>query len=303
MDRRILCLLLGALAGCATPSPVPAPSTAVGVHRSPPRTFDTNLYWIEGPDGVVLVDTGFLPTDALALKARAEARTKKPVVLAVVLHANPDKFNGAAALSEAGVRVVTSAQVAALVPDVHTKRHRAFASRYPGEYPAEAPDLETFGDTTTTLEAAGLQLTLHVLGAGCSGAHVVLEWRRHLFVGDLVAHRTHAWLELGLTHEWKARLHELLELNPEHVHPGRGESGGPELLEAQLDYLSAVEHEVRAAAPSGPGDEAALRRARAAIEARYPGYDYPVFLRVGLPGIVARMAQQGNAKTLDRTER
>ncbi len=291
--RRTLLLLLFSTACASSPASRDdrAFSTGdprVGVYVSPARTFRTNSFFIEGPDGVVLIDTGFLPADGIRALERAERESGKRVVLAVVLHANPDKFNGTEALRSRGVRVITSSQVRALIPHVHEIRHRAFASRYPGEYPAQAPMPESFGDTTTRIDAAGTRLTLHVLGKGCSDAHVVLEWEGHVFVGDLVANRTHSWLELGHTDEWIERLREIERLSPRFVHPGRGASGGPELLRGEREYIERVVAIVREHAlgvPLGPEGLATLQRA---VEEAYPGYDFPVFLRIGLPAVAAR---------------
>lgn len=251
----------------------------VGVFVSSPRTFETNSFWIEGPDGLVLIDTQFLPSEGLRALEAAERATGKRVVLAVVLHANPDKFNGTRALQDRGVRVITSAQIAALIPAVHTLRHGWFASRYPNEYPDEAPAPEVFGDATTTLPIAGTEITLHVLGAGCSEAHVVVQWRDHVFVGDLVANESHSWLELGRVDEWRERLREIEAMAPRHVHPGRGPSGGVELLREERAYIDSVVEIVRA------NPDAEIPALAAQIEERYPGYGYPVFLRVGLPAV------------------
>lgn len=268
-----------------TPGPRAYGRSEVGVFVSSGRTFRTNLYWIEGPTGLVLIDTGFLPADALAAVERAQAATGKQVELAIVLHANPDKFNGTAALQAAGIRVVTTDAVAALIPQVHRLRHRAFAARYPGEYPDAPPVLEAVGDGVQTVTAGGTTVTIRSVGPGCSDAHAVVEWQGHVFVGDLVAHRYHAWLELGHLEAWQARLQEIAARGPVHVHPGRGRSGGPELLAAQASYLTAVADRVRAAAPALPMTSEARAELRAQIEADHPGYGFPVFLDIGLPAV------------------
>lgn len=287
MTRSAPLLLL--LAACATTPPPGAARDTVGVHTTPGRTFDTNLYWIPGPEGTVLIDTGFLAADVEAAVAEAEAATKRPVVAAVVLHPNPDKFNGAHALLARGIRVLTSRQVAEQVPAVHRLRHAAFADRYPGEYPGEAPTLEIFGDATTELMLGGAHLTLHVLGRGCSEAHVAVSWRGHIFVGDLVAHHTHSWLELGYLEAWQDTLRTLAALQPRRVHPGRGTSGGPALLEEQQAYLQTVIDLVRARRPTLPLSREDRDGLVAAMEARFPGYPYAVFLRVGMSEVVRRL--------------
>jgi glyoxylase-like metal-dependent hydrolase (beta-lactamase superfamily II) len=272
----------------------------VGRYVSSSWSFSTVSYWIEGDDGVVLVDTQFLPSAAQELVEVAERETGKPVVAAIVLHANPDKFNGTATLQARGIEVLTSAQVIAKIPEIHKKRLAAFGERYAPDYPTELPRPASFGDADVTLERAGLRLGLHVLGAGCSGAHVALSWEGHLFVGDLVANGAHSWMELGLSDQWLQRVDELQALAPTHVHPGRGGSGGPELLVAQAAYLRRVQALVTAEhaalteggrTPSEAEVEQALARVRTAIEREHPGYRFAVFLAIGLPAEWRRVAQ------------
>lgn len=280
-------------AGGSTPAPGPRPSgdPRVGTYVSSPRGFETSSYFIEGPEGVVVIDTQFMPSEARALLERAEAETGKPVVLAIVLHANPDKFNGTEVFERRGIRVVTSDQVCALIPEVDELRRGWFYERYAPDYPEETPSPECFGSETTTLEAGGLALRAHVLGPGVSGAHVVVEWEGHVFAGDLVANGNHGWLELGLTGEWLARLDEIAAMDPRRVHPGRGPSGGPELIAKQRAYIERVLDLVREAEPRLPIPAGAIESLRARIVEEYPGYGYDVFLRVGLPAVYTREAE------------
>lgn len=271
----------------AASAPAPSPTRledpadradGVGVFTSVPWTFDTNLYWIEGPEGVVVIDTLFLPREAERAIAHIEQVTQKPVVAAVVLHPNPDKFNGADAFRAHGARVVTSSQVLAHIPRVAEKRRKAFLQRYAPHYPAADPIIASFGDATTTLRAGGLEIDLHVLAQGCSDAHVVASWNGHVFVGDLVASGTHAWLELGYVREWLERLDDIERLAPRRVHPGRGPSGGVELVHAQRRYLERVLTLVEEAAPTMPPPDGAIAALKEKLESEYPSLGYPVFL-------------------------
>lgn len=264
----------------------------IGTFTSDSLTFDTSAYWIEGPDGLIIIDTGFLTPVAIDLVERAEEHTGKQAKLAIVLHANPDKFNGTAALQARGVEVVTSAQVAEHIPAVHRKRVGWFGKRYAPNYPLEQPRPTVFGAETASLDAAGLELTAHVLGAGCSAAHVAVEFDGHLFVGDLVANGNHAWLELGRLDEWMATLDTLTALAPKWVHPGRGPSGGPALLTAQKAYLADVLARVRAVEPKGEPDEAQLAAIRDALVEAHPDFGYPYFVELGLPAVWRAVARQ-----------
>jgi glyoxylase-like metal-dependent hydrolase (beta-lactamase superfamily II) len=306
--------LLASLSACRTdhaasaPSPaseaqVPATSAAslAGLisHTGDPRvlawvsapwTFSTTSYAIEAPEGLVLVDTQFLPKDAIRFLEDAERATGKKAVAAIVLHANPDKFNGTAALQARGVRVLTSRQVKDLIPAVHAKRLRAFGDRYAPDYPIVEPSPEVFGAATTELRLAGTTVKLHVVGPGCSAAHVVLEWEGNVFAGDLLADGAHAWLEIGETAEWLERLDEIDALRPVRVHPGRGLPGGPDLVRVQRRYLEDVVAAVAAARPVGEPDDGALASIKRALVAKYPALRFAVFLDLGLPAEWRRQA-------------
>jgi hypothetical protein len=172
--------------------------------------------------------------------------------------------------------------VAELIPAVHKLRSSWFAARYAPDYPKDEPKPDVFGAETTEIDLAGLHLKLHVLGPGCSEAHVVVQWQGHLFVGDLVSSGNHAWMEFGKLDEWIANLQYLRKL-PEitHVHPGRGATGGRDLLLAQMVYLEAVRDLVKAEKPkAGKAKAAGVERVINKLVERYPAYDYTVFLEL-----------------------
>lgn len=303
MRRFLLFVLLTPFVlSCATgPSPTTTPAVPgsekdqtdprVGVFVSDPWTFSTSSYWIEGPDGLILIDTQFLPSVAEKFVDYAERTTGKKAVLAIVLHANPDKFNGTGALQRRGIRVVTSEQVIGHMPVVHEKRVRAFYERYKPDYPKELALPESFGSTTTELSAGGIQVKAHVLGAGCSEAHVAVEFDGHVFAGDLVANGVHSWLEIGKTDEWLVRLGELRALHPRRVHPGRGASGGPGLLDEEQRYLETVIQLVSRAQPTLPPPQGAMDAVKKQIRDAYPNHRFPVFLEIGLPAEWRRQAR------------
>ena len=292
--------------GCAGAASTPAATAATTAHDEPfqglwehpqeprlhawvssPWSFSTTSYAIEGDDGLVLIDTQFLPTETLAFVDAVEAATHKKAQLAVVLHANPDKFNGTAALQARGIRVVTSQQVRDLIPSVHEKRVRAFADRYAPDYPRALPQPAVFGD-------AGVTLDLHVVGAGCSAAHVVTTWDgphgRHVFAGDLIANGSHSWLEIGQTTAWLQRLDEMDALHAAFVHPGRGLSGGTELVAHERAYLHDVMDAVARRHPTLPVRDDDVEAVRQEVVRKHPALRFAVFLNLGIPAEIERQA-------------
>lgn len=292
-----------AIASGAAHQAAPGLTTATGANDvlawvSSPWSFSTTSYAIVAPDGLILVDTQFLPRETIQFVDDVERATGKKAVAAIVLHANPDKFNGTAALQGRGIHVITSEPVAALIPSVHAKRVKAFGARYAPDYPTAEPAPETFAvhAPMTEMHLAGTTVKLHAVGPGCSAAHLVLQHGDDVFAGDLVAHGAHAWLEIGETLEWQERLDEMRALAPKRVHPGRGLSGGPELLDAQQRYLDDVIAAVAAEHPHGAPDDGAIGRAKAAIVAKYSALRFAVFLEIGLPAEWQRQARLSTTK-------
>jgi glyoxylase-like metal-dependent hydrolase (beta-lactamase superfamily II) len=238
----------------------------------------------------VLIDTQFLPKEGLLALQEAERRTGQRVTHAVVLHPNPDKFNGTAVMQARGVQVQTSAQVAAQIPAVHQIRLGWFADEYKPDYPADAAKPGVFGDKTQDAVWSGVTLKLHVLGPGCSAAHVVAQLGDAVFVGDLTNPDNHAWLELGRIDDWLQRLDEIRAMNPVRVYPGRGRAGGAELLTRQAEYLRFVQKLVQAEQPHGDLGWFTKQKLQRQIESQYPALGYPIFMRDGLAAVWAQEA-------------
>jgi glyoxylase-like metal-dependent hydrolase (beta-lactamase superfamily II) len=282
-------LLLACTAGISS---VSAQQVAVGTYTSPVRTFSTASYWIAGSDGVVMIDTQFLPREGLEALAQAERDTGKRVTHAVVLHPNPDKFNGTEAFKKRGVDVLTAQAVADAIPAVHVIRTGWFAKEYAPDYPAAAAQPRVFGAQTTRLTLSGVPLTLHVLGPGCSAAHVVVQTDDAVFVGDLINPENHAWLELGMIDAWLQRLEEIRAMKPKRIFPGRGKPGGIELLDAQAAYLRFVQKTARDSQPSGSLGTLRKWSLQQTIETRYPNLGFPIFMRDGLAAVWQSEAAQ-----------
>lgn len=256
----------------------------VGTYTSSWKGFRTSSYWIEGPEGLILIDSQFLLSAGEEMVNWAEAVTGKKAKLAIILHSNPDKFNGTATFQKRGIRVVTSEQVLKHIPAVHKLRTGWFYEKFKPDYPSEEPKPESFGNQTTELKAAGLSVKAHVLGEGCSDAHVVVQFEDNVFVGDLVTIGFHSWLELGHLTAWMDRLQEIKAMKPKYVRTGRGGSGDWDTLLREEEYMRTVISLIRAHKPK-PGTELSDKTAAKILKevvAKYPSYEYAKFVENGL---------------------
>ncbi|MCW8936105.1 MAG: hydrolase [Gammaproteobacteria bacterium] len=257
----------------------------IGSYTSSPWGFDTNSYWIEGPHGVVLIGTQFLPSAANEAVNIAESVTGKKVVMAIVLHANPDKFNGTATLKSRGIKVVSSNQIVSLIPDIDEQRREWFYDRYKPDYPEKLVLPDALWDKTQEFEAAGLRFKAYVIRDAVSDAHLLIGLDDHLFVGDLIVNKYHAWMESGKSKQWLERLEEIRKfVKPAVIHPGRGYAmNGDELLNQQEAYLRFVNKTINRFYTGGEITEQDKKDIIKVITEKYPDYGFEYFLNIGIP--------------------
>ncbi len=259
-----------------------ANSIHVGRYESSAWGFNTNSWWVEGPTGIVLINTQFLPSATKSAVEIAEQYTGKKVVLAFVLHANPDKFNGSQYLKSRGVRVVSSEQVIKVIPGVDALRRRWFYDRYKPDYPAKLVLPESIGSKNISIAAAGLKFDVHILSASVSKAHIAIKVGKHLFVGDILANRHHSWLELGLVDHWVMTLHKLKKLKPKYLYPGRGYASGVNLIDEQIIYLQSVQKIISQVKQNDSFNDKSKQRVIQKIKRLYPDYGNSYFLTLGV---------------------
>lgn len=240
---RVLPLAL-ALVGCAAKAP------QIHTWTSGEAGFHTNSQWVDTGDEVVVFDAQFTPELARELLAEIQSSTDSPVRYVVVTHPNPDKFNGASVFQAAGAELVASEATAAAMPAVHEYKKAYFTSVgafTEDTYPALPEVDRTFADT---LELGQVRLSVLEHG-GVTDTQTVAQVGSAVIAGDLLALRTHAWLEGSVSSgspqpdiaEWIAALDELQALAPDGIaHGGRGEPLPIEVaVTEQTAYLSSME--------------------------------------------------------------
>ena len=73
---------------------VSSSNISVSRYTSPANSFSTNSYWIEAAQSTLLIDVQFLPAEAIEAQQMAERASLLKFKHALILHPNPDKFNG-----------------------------------------------------------------------------------------------------------------------------------------------------------------------------------------------------------------
>ncbi len=248
--------------GCgAAQEPRSESELTVHTFTSDAAGFDTHSFWMDTGREVVVFDGQFTPALADQLIAEIRAQTASPIRWLVVTHPNPDKFNGAPRFQAAGAKVVASRVTAEAIGGVHAYKKYYFvelARQFTEEtYPAQATIDVTFDDSFQLPLEGGAKIDLRRLdNPGISSTQTVAfapaaAGGGALFVGDLVHHGAHAWLEGGITDgaprpdlaKWRAALDELSGYPTSTiVYGGRGEAAPlGSAAAAQQAYLRSAE--------------------------------------------------------------
>ena len=332
MRRSIIAAVLAVLAIALPPvgSPTlaardasPAPGTArLYAFDGGVAGFYTKTFFYDTGSHVVAFDAQFTPALAEQAIAYLRARTSSPITHLVVTHPNPDKFNGAPAFRAAGARVVASRATAAAIPGVHAYKKAFFvnAGTYTDEtYPPLATVDETFTGTMTLDLGDGQTADLRELShPGVSSTQTVAFVPRlnALVVGDLVHHKTHAWLEGGIVDGkatptldgWIADLRELETLygatmasptatsSEPTVYGGRGDAVPlATAVAAQIAYLERADQIVadyveglgeRKAELSGPRAGEHYAAIQKEFERAFPDYAFGDMIGFSVYGLV-----------------
>jgi glyoxylase-like metal-dependent hydrolase (beta-lactamase superfamily II) len=215
-----------------------------------------------------------------------------------------------------GAKVVASERTAAAIPGVHAYKRHFFvdvAKRIPAEdYPAEPRiDLRFSGELKLPTRAGDVWLR-ELTHAGVSSTQTVgwVPAASALFVGDLVHHGVHAWLEGGIVDgaprpdlaAWKRALDELRAFEDATVYGGRGDTAPvATAVSEQQAYLAKAESIVRGyvgelgerrAELTGP--EAATHHAAITkrFEAAWPSRGLPYLVQYGVYGLAGTIASE-----------
>lgn len=209
--------------------------------------YDCNVYAIDAPDGVVLVDAGAgLETDRILDRATDVVGRPDAVLLT---HAHADHSLGAADLASTDVTTYASERTAALVREGDEERLGIVPAKrddvYPPSYAFEAFDPDESFAAGDTLTVAGQSFeTVRVRGHADDHVCYVtdLSDRRACFCGDVVA----ADGAISLLNvpgsslaEYRTDFPTLAEIDVDALFPGHGL---PRLADASEAIETAAEH-------------------------------------------------------------
>jgi glyoxylase-like metal-dependent hydrolase (beta-lactamase superfamily II) len=204
-----------------------------------PRALASNAVLIKGLREAVLVDNCLIQSDAEKLVRMIRAAGRE-LTTVLITHAHPDHYFGLPAIREA----FPSAKVYARPPVIDAMReYRAkivhWQEMYRGELPASIPMPQPLMGDSLTLEGHDIQFVDLFLVETVHATAFYLPEPETFIAGDLVySQAQHYMSDVNDPGAWIEALGEVRQLGPiKVVFPGHGPVGGPELLDASIQWM------------------------------------------------------------------
>jgi glyoxylase-like metal-dependent hydrolase (beta-lactamase superfamily II) len=212
------------------------------VRRYAASAMPVNAYLVEGPHGVVVVDTTLTVSDGLALRSAVED-LGKPLQAVLVTHAHPDHYGGAASLLGGDdIPIIAAAGVDAVIRRDDEVKEQIIRPMFGDEWPRERrfPNRTVTDGQTVTFD--GIPFTMLDLGPGESphdSVWLVGDDRRVAFAGDSAYEHMHCYLADGYWEPWLANITRLRsELSADaEVHFGHGDPRNSVPFDWQERYI------------------------------------------------------------------
>ncbi len=283
----------------------PVPQGPLIVHRFQASLFPINAYLVETPTVVIAVDATLGLSDGRRLRARID-ETRKPLAGVIVTHAHPDHYGAVCALVS-GLRVPIYA-----VGGVDDVIRRDDADKECILRPMFGEEWATVRAFPTHRVADGDRITLgdatlRVVDVGPGESPHDSWWmlesapHTHVFAGDLVYNRMHAYLADGYTDQGLANLARAKrELPPDaELHVGHGDPvRGLAMLDWQIGYIREFVDAVRTGANREVlGGDALAEAVARRMKTYLPKDDLEFLMRLSVEPTRERLADVHGARS------
>ncbi|MCB1049686.1 MAG: MBL fold metallo-hydrolase [Acidobacteria bacterium] len=156
------------------------------------ESYESNAFWLEGPQHLVLIDSLMLKADAEQLVA-AMKTAKKPLAGIIITHPHLDHFGGIRTVLAGfgSVPVIATQATASAMPIIHEQALSSWAKALGDRYETNLFVPNQLTKSGETLEIGGLKFRIHDYGPMESENNSVVENLdlKVLFTGDAtVAH-------------------------------------------------------------------------------------------------------------------
>lgn len=277
MNLRIVPALLAgglSLASCTSTPPL-----TIQTFTSPPEIVAVNSHLISGATDAILVDAQLFRADADQVVAMVKASGKKLTTI-FITHAHPDHYAGLDVIATAypDAQVVTTQEV---LDDFNKVAAGTFAYLQATYKTMIAAKLVTpKAISSLTLEGQTISIVKLTQGEAPASAVLQLPGSGEVLAGDHLYGKSYLYLETCETDAWTANINTLRALpGAKTFYSGHGTSGGAELLDSNIKYLSDVVPILKSGAKV---DDVVTQ-----VKAKYPGLVGAGLLTLSTPGYLS----------------
>jgi glyoxylase-like metal-dependent hydrolase (beta-lactamase superfamily II) len=244
--------------------------------------FLVGSYAVVDSGEILLIDTQMIRPEVEKFIEMVKT-LKGKVTTIYITHPHPDHYMGLDWLKAAfpDARVIATPATVKILKDsaektlTFMKSKDYFGGALKDVLPPKVIIPEEHAGDTIKVGASSLTI-LSFADSESKTAHPLFEPKTgSLFTGDLAYNKVHAWLKDTPPKNWITALGELKKLAVVKVYPGHGEPGGPEILDATLEYLKAWE----AAVTASKAQKDLVTR----VKEKYPAHRLPVIVEVAAP--------------------
>jgi glyoxylase-like metal-dependent hydrolase (beta-lactamase superfamily II) len=190
--------------------------------------------------------------------------------------------------------VYATAETDKVIREIDRSKRDFWATIYPDDYPPVTTVPTELVNDGETVDIAGLQFTVRVIGAGESATGAVWVTAEIAFVGDLVYSNMHPWLFEGRTYAWleqidRARSH----VQGKRLYVGHGNGGDIRLLDEQVRYIRAYQAAIRELSKGRASlDDTAKKALSERMENVWPGAALGNLIAMSADPVAAELAAQ-----------
>lgn len=275
-----------------------------------PDKWNTNSYWLESDEGIVLIDAQLLIEDA-KLWAIMLKSTGKPIKGAIITHAHPDHFGGLNTLrKELGYFPIYTSKGTADTFEKMKEQATSFSQSLFGKRydPVQIkPDhlINHKGDITL----AGIKFIIEDIGPGESmNATLIYQPdQKVLFSGDATMHHGHVFTGEGRSEEFLRQLHYIKNNynDASYIYAGHGDPARISHIDMQISYIYFVQEVAKKALKANDYltndgksfNRDALKKYGSEVTKKFPGlsdYGFPdTFIAGGnIAGVISEMKRK-----------
>ena len=270
---------------------------SIQTYTSSSNGFWVNSYVIELPQGVIVIDTQFILSEARNLKRLIES-TNKAILAIFITHPHPDHFNGTAELLSISGSIPVFSTQATLdgIIKIEESKRTFWKPTYHDDYPNSTTLPNYIIQSATSISIAGLKLFIEDIGQGetTNTSLIYLPDENILFGADLAYHEAHPWLIEVHSKKWTQQL----EINyykykkVSKILVGHGQPGTAEMLIDQMNYIQSFRELIQTHIANGIAlSEAKRQSIKETIIKIYPDYQFEGLIDMNISGVLTELVQ------------